>query len=758
MATTHADNAYYDGSEVTGPRTSMCNVTSGVQPHDKRCSWHHDPGLKGLMWHQSDLLHAPSADTPKAGVAPKPAVYETRRGSRAYIDFQRDKPTRYYYSGLFGGSRVRMFHILSSIAAHSEVDIAMGIMARVHDESHVNRYWASFPPTRIMTAAYMYPEAAVLSNTGMCPRRCVFFVRGARALQNSGNAVVKDDVYMCVNRQWLHCNASGGLGSIRKRDWCPRDEMHPWLWHGQECRKNVMLVPRILNVAKVKQQLIADPATYDSAGGVGETSIAGGAGCSGATEGPSAEPGSVSRWIIWSSDMHIGPISDLKQIWRGIGMETHDESLSAHCSRTRTCARSLRVLTADNGMTLGEHVADDMSRTATSKSINPMSRSGGQGVTVRERFYEAYHNSTMMLRMDAVVCSHPVAGCEVFFPLGLPIVLFVTTRFDLGRLYSAAALERWILAVRAIAGMEVSSDSNSPDSNSTLGTPGVVVANNQYDAAYVEYFTGIRPQVLPSLCRNTGGSLWSWPVSRRQVLLDVCDDVRCPPFRQTAMRKLVGSLQHLHAAQSAAKWELAELRRLYPTYTFEDLAQHPAIVLFPYQVSVMSLFERRAMGIPMFAPSLDLMVEWHMRYGLVFERRVDWQTAGSRRGSLVGAHDDTPDELARFDPNDERNPDAVRYWLAKSDVFTLPHVLHFDSFQHLLHLLDTTDLSAVSAKILAHHAALEHEVHNGWKTIFSQLLSTRPPGSRTCSENLSERSTDYSAALARSFPSLSRLY
>ena len=39
------------------------------------------------------------------------------------------------------------------------------------------------------------------------------------------------------------------------------------------------------------------------------------------------------------------------------------------------------------------------------------------------------------------------------------------------------------------------------------------------------------------------------------------------------------------------------------------------------QVSVMSLFERRAIGIPMFAPSLDLLCQWHMRYGLVFERR-----------------------------------------------------------------------------------------------------------------------------------------
>ena len=32
---------------------------------------------------------------------------------------------------------------------------------QVHDESHVNRYWADHPPTVILTAAYMYPEVCV---------------------------------------------------------------------------------------------------------------------------------------------------------------------------------------------------------------------------------------------------------------------------------------------------------------------------------------------------------------------------------------------------------------------------------------------------------------------------------------------------------------------------------------------------------------------------------------------------------------------
>lgn len=49
-----------------------------------------------------------------------------------------------------------------SLPLCSEADLAHGIIARVHDESHVNRFWASFPPARVLTAAYMYPEVRSL--------------------------------------------------------------------------------------------------------------------------------------------------------------------------------------------------------------------------------------------------------------------------------------------------------------------------------------------------------------------------------------------------------------------------------------------------------------------------------------------------------------------------------------------------------------------------------------------------------------------
>lgn len=47
--------------------------------------------------------------------------------------------TRYYYSGFFGGSSRHFLAMASEVAAGTEVDLTRGIVARVHDESHVNR-------------------------------------------------------------------------------------------------------------------------------------------------------------------------------------------------------------------------------------------------------------------------------------------------------------------------------------------------------------------------------------------------------------------------------------------------------------------------------------------------------------------------------------------------------------------------------------------------------------------------------------------
>ena len=108
MGTTHADNAYYDGSEVTGPGASVSNA-SGI---DALRHWD-SPQLRGLMWHQAHLVDPPSADQ-QLGFSPHAAVYEMRPESTAAI--RPGEASRYFYSGFFGGRRQEMYAMLQAIA------------------------------------------------------------------------------------------------------------------------------------------------------------------------------------------------------------------------------------------------------------------------------------------------------------------------------------------------------------------------------------------------------------------------------------------------------------------------------------------------------------------------------------------------------------------------------------------------------------------------------------------------------------------
>ena len=67
-------------------------------------------------------------------------------------------------------------------------------------------------------------------------------------------------------------------------------------------------------------------------------------------------------------------------------------------------------------------------------------------------------------------------------------------------------------------------------------------------------------------------------------------------------------------SSSSPSLAFAHIRDLYPHFQYSDLAAHPAIVVLPYQVSFMSLFEFYRMEIPLFVPSLDLLTDWHMTY------------------------------------------------------------------------------------------------------------------------------------------------
>lgn len=352
------------------------------------------------------------------------------------------------------------------------------------------------------------------------------------------------------------------------------------------------------------------------------------------------------RYTFWSSDFHISPIHDLKAVLGGLGQDVVDKSLSGHCHLTKTCAKGLKVITKQNGINLG-------------KCPNRL----------RREFYDAYKDDPEMATVDAFVCQHAAGLCEVFMAFGRPLVVVASTRYEIGR-HDPKRWKAWSANLRRIA----------------ADPRNIVAANNLYDARYIEYFTGLRVPVYENWCGYAAASA----AKRPNLPVLVGPGGRDPPA------PLVQKLKRL--VPGAVK----TIKEAYPgRFEYAQLARHPALVLIPYQVSVMSLFEYYRMCLPLFVPTKELLWSWHRRFALLKERTWFGVHGKPRRASPLPRHGNATLDLFDHDPNDDLGDAAALAWhknpaydsrgtdtyatarLELSDFYAWPHITTFESIDAL---------------------------------------------------------------------------
>jgi hypothetical protein len=137
----------------------------------------------------------------------------------------------------------------------------------------------------------------------------------------------------------------------------------------------------------------------------------------------------------------------------------------------------------------------------------------------------------------------------------------------------------------------------------------------------------------------------------------------------------------------------------------------------PYTKSTMTFFELYRIGIPIFVPSLELLVRWELQRHVMSER-VYWRHAPS---PLLRAP--TPN------PNSLQDPRALEHWIKLSDPYVYPHVQYFDSAEDLASKLATTDMRAVSERMRRHSAEMQPVMRQKWRALLRKLFQARPSGS-----------------------------
>ena len=87
----------------------------------------------------------------------KRGFYDTNPLSTACVN--RNEGKFYFVGAFYGGKREEFFKLLDTITENITTDLARGVIARVHDESHLNRYFIDHEPNLVLCPSYCHFEA-----------------------------------------------------------------------------------------------------------------------------------------------------------------------------------------------------------------------------------------------------------------------------------------------------------------------------------------------------------------------------------------------------------------------------------------------------------------------------------------------------------------------------------------------------------------------------------------------------------------------
>jgi len=187
-----------------------------------------------------------------------------------------------------------------------------------------------------------------------------------------------------------------------------------------------------------------------------------------------------------------------------------------------------------------------------------------------------------------------------------------------------------------------------------LSTSGLlsVISNNAGDRDYLNWFTGIDSKHIPSLCSYSAKhapSIETWLILCRNLDLG---------------KKIA---QYTSNART--------IEEVFPRgYSHEDFAKYAGVILVPYNISTMRLFELSTSGMPVRIPSDELLRQWSCLPGVLSE--LSWvQVLNAECPSWLK---DTP-----ADPDWS---DFLDWWLERADwkfKTFFPNVSIFDSLDEL---------------------------------------------------------------------------
>jgi hypothetical protein len=303
--------------------------------------------------------------------------------------------------------------------------------------------------------------------------------------------------------------------------------------------------------------------------------------------------------------------------------------------------------------------------------------------------FDYYLGDPDMQRVDAFICTFPMAMCEAWLPFNKTVIFVAGHRYALGRCNA----QRWARLDQHIAAAAANGH--------------IVASSTVYDQAYLNYYTGLDVPLLPinSLFYVNRRELPAHAVLRDEILVGPLQ-LETAPFSAEL------------AAASGESFHFATAKQLYGRFELGQLATHRAAILFPYTAhSSYGIAELYALGVPLFVPAPQFLLSLN----IVGDRLIAHMNYCGEGSFLPQRH--AASRHVRS-PESSEHDDAL-YWLSKAEYYTtMPHVTTFSSFADLAAKLVAANFTALRASVAAHLDQWEGDV----KASFAAIAARVPKG------------------------------
>jgi len=229
----------------------------------------------------------------------------------------------------------------------------------------------------------------------------------------------------------------------------------------------------------------------------------------------------------------------------------------------------------------------------------------------------------------------------------------------------------------------------------------------EYDYRYVMHYLGVEPVKLYTSCHHI-------PLQKHKPACDTVligptapppshrnRSLHTGPFASTEeINALYQSWCTRNGRPKAVKF--GEIRRLYPHYGLDDLAKHPAVIIFPHSAYSISMAELYEMNMPFFVPSMELLLK----------HRMPREVMGHRH---TGAPH--PDSCIPYSFHDSER--AMAHWLRFCYFYQVENAVVWDSPDDLFRKLTEYDLPAISEKMYLENKARREESLRRWAGVLN---------------------------------------